>query len=341
MDKVLLSALQKAFRCHINGVRPRRNVWLVKTDRGMWIVKGYKQKDKAEWVTNLADTLYEHGFYHTVQYLKDWAGNRVIPVGSHYYTVMKAINGREADHSLLLDVKRSISTLARFHQAARGFPLVVPIAGYQPPLLDKWEGRLEDFKRILKTIKTHGVQNRLEQIIQVMAEDVLRDATETIERSYKIQLMGEMNQAAVEGTLAHRDVASHNFLISPRGSCYLIDLDTVSYDMQLADLVQFFGRILLMHGYSLYTFFEGIDAYNKIKPLNDNQVWMIHQLLRYPDNFLREVTGVYGKRHGYRARNVQHLLLMEARYREERKRFLAAEGRILQRSPWGGYHLVG
>lgn len=307
----------------------------------MWIVKGYKQKEKADWVTDLADTLHDHGFYHTVQYLGDAEGNKVIPIGSRYYTVMKAIDGREANHSLLLDMKRSISTLARFHLAARGFPHVIPIAGYQPPLLDKWEGRLEEFKRILETIHRYGPQNRLEQIILAMSEDVLRDAGETIERSYKIQLIGEMNQAAMEGTLAHRDVASHNFLIAQRGSCFLIDLDTVACDMQMADLVQFFGRILLLHGYSSYAFFEGIDAYNKINPLSDNQIWMIHQLLRYPDNFLREVTGVYAKRSGYRARNVQQLLMMEARLSEERKRFLAAEDQILQRSPWGAYHFVG
>lgn len=304
-------------------------------------MKGYKQKTKAEWVTNLAQTLQDQGFYHTVQYQGDLNGERVIPIGSRYYTVMKAINGREANHSLILDVKRSASTLARFHQAARGFPHFIPIAGNQPPILDKWEGRLEEFKQILKTIHTHGPQNRLEQIILRMSEDVLRDAAETIERSYKIQLIGEMNQAAKEGTLAHRDVASHNFLISERGTCYLIDLDTVACDLQLSDLVQFFGRILLLHGYSLYAFLEGIEAYNRINPLSDNQIWMIHQLLRYPDNFLREVTGVYGKRSGYRARNVQHLLLMEARYREERKRFLASEEQILQRSPWGAYHFVG
>jgi CotS family spore coat protein len=341
MDKSLVTYLEKVFRCHIHGVKPRRKVWVAKTDRGLWIIKGYAQREKAEWVTRLARTLHEKGFYHTVQYLGDGAGENVFPIGSRYYTVMKAIDGREANNASLYDVKRSASTLARFHQAAKGFPSVVSLAGYKPQLLDKWEGRLEEFKQITSMIRERGPQNRLEQIILGLADQVRSDAEQAIERSYKMQLVSEMHHAAIKGTLAHHDVASHNFLLTAGGSCYLIDLDTVGSDMQLVDLVQFFGRMLLLQGYSHYAFDEAIDAYNKIHPLRETQIWMIHQLLRYPDNILREVTGVYARRPGYRMRNVQQLLMLERRFQEERQRFLAAEGQILQRSPWGAYHFVG
>jgi CotS family spore coat protein len=341
MDNTLVPYLERIFRCHIHGVKPQRKVWLAKSDRGLWIVKGYSQREKAEWVTRLSAMLHEKGFYHTVQYLGNDAGEQVFPINGHYYTVMKAIIAREANNASLYDVKRSAATLARFHQAAKGFPAVVTLAGYKPPLLEKWEGRLEEFNRIASKIAKRGPQNRLEQIVLGLAGQVRKDAEQALERSYMMPLAAEMQQAAIKGTLAHHDVASHNFLITKGGSCYLIDLDTVGSDMQLADLVQFFGRMLLLQGYSLYAFHEAIDAYNKIKPLRETQIWMIHQLLRYPDNILREVTGLYAKRPGYRVRNVQQLLLLERRYQEERERFLSAEEQILQRTPWGAYHYVG
>ncbi|MGE5703288.1 MAG: serine kinase, partial [Clostridia bacterium] len=175
--------------------------------------------------------------------------------------------------------------------------------------------------------------------IRAMAKEVRQDAQQVLEKLYKTPLFSEMDQSIIDGTLAHRDVASHNFLITQSGSCYLIDLDTVDYDIQLVDLVQLMSRMLLMQGYRFDSFMEAIEAYTKVKPLSDAQIWMVFQMLRYPDNVLREVTGVYLKRPGYSARGVYELLQMERRLRNERRAFLQSEQRIFQRI--GPYTYVG
>lgn len=340
MNNSLLPSLEKAFRCQIHGLKPRRNVYVAKTDRGIWIIKGYEQKEKAEWVTQLAEVLQEKGFYHTVQYQTHSGGGKVLKLGERYYTIMKAIDGREASYASLYDITRSMLTLARFHRAAQGFS--PPLADqYQVPLLQKWEDRFAHFEKIAQSIAAKGPQNRLEQLIHSMGKEVRRDSQEVLLRAASMPLRSEWEQVFTLGTMAHRDVASHNFLLTDKGSCYLIDLDTVSFDMQLVDLVQFMGRMLLLQGYSLAAFTKAIDAYMKINHLSDVQIWMIHQLLRYPDNFLREVTGVYAKRPGYRARGVQQLLLLERRFRRERRSFLQAEREIFQRPPWGQNQIVG
>jgi CotS family spore coat protein len=342
MSRSFVLSLEKAFRCRIYGVKPRRNVHLLKTDRGHWIIKGYKEREKAEWVTRLSDTLQEKGFYQTVQYISDERGEKIFPFQNRYYTVMKMIDGREADNTSISDVKKSAATLARFHLAARGFPAPHPYAFEgKPAMLDKWESRLEHFERIIWHVEQNGPQNRLEQIILEMADEVIRDGREILQAAYKLPLASELFAVVEQGTLAHRDVASHNFLITSRGSCYLIDLDTVGHDMQLSDLVQLMGRMLLMQGYRVDSFVEAIEAYSSVNVLSDAQVWMIHQLLRYPDNFLREVTGVYANRPGYTMRGVLQLVQMEARLRRSRRTFLEAGHAIFQRSPWGSYHFVG
>jgi CotS family spore coat protein len=341
MNKELIPSLESAFRCRIYGIKPRRNVFMVKTDRGYWIIKGYKQLEKAEWVTQLAQTLQERGFTHTVQYVSDASGEKIFPFHNRYYTVMKAIDGRESDTSSLYDVKKAAATLARFHLAARGLPVPPFAFDGKPPLLEKWETRLEQFERISWSIEQKGPQNRLEQVILQMGDVIREDARELLRSVYKMPIVSEMHTAIEQGTLAHRDVASHNFLLTPRGSCYLIDLDTVGHDMQLVDLVQFTGRMLLLQRYRLDSFLEAIDAYCKVNYLSDTQIWMIHQLLRYPDNFLREVTGVYTHRPGYHMRGVLQLIQMEGRLWNERKAFLEERATLFQRSPWGQSHCVG
>lgn len=340
MNKGLIASLEKAFRCQVLGVKPKRNVNLLKTDRGHWIIKGYKQLEKAMWVTQLSDALREKGFFHTVKYIPDVNGSKILPYEDRYYTVMKMIDGQEADNASLHDVKKTAETLALFHVAAQGFPVANTYA-YEgnPVLLDKWESRLEHFERITWSIEQHGAQSKLEQVISLMGEAVIRDAREILRSAYKLPLTPELFSALERGTLAHRDVASHNFLLTPRDSCYLIDLDTVGHDLQLVDLVQLMSRMLLLQEYRIESFVEAIEAYSKINYLSDTQIWMIHQLLRYPDNFLREVTGIYSQRPGYHVRGVLHLIQMEGRLQQARQNFLNAGELIFQRSPWGNYHL--
>ncbi|WP_421616860.1 phosphotransferase [Brevibacillus sp. TJ4] len=342
MNKTLIPSLEKAFRCHIYAVKPKRNVFLLKTDRGYWILKGYKNVEKAKWVTELSQALRQKGFLHTVQYVSDAEGAKVFPFEDRYYTIMKMIDGKEADNGVLYDVKKSAETLAHFHLAAQGFPVPYTYA-YEgiPALLDKWESRLEQFERITWAIERNGPQNRLESLIQQMEGLIIRDGQHLLQQAYKLPLTAEMYTAMERGTLAHRDVASHNFLLTARGNCYLIDLDTVGHDLQLFDVVQLMSRMLLMQEYRLESFVEAIEAYNKVNPLNDTQVWTIHQMLRYPDNVLREITGLYGNRPGYHLRGVHQLVQMEARLYPKRSEFLQAAEKIFQYSQWGHYYFVG
>ncbi|KGT72739.1 serine kinase, partial [Bradyrhizobium japonicum] len=290
-------------------------------------------------VTQLAQALQEKGFHYTVQYVSQINGEQILQLGSRYYTVMKAIDGRESDHTSLSDIKKSAQALAKFHLAAQGFFNPSEMVRNKPPLLEKWEERYAQFEKISQQISRRGPQNRMEQLIAGMSKEIKRDSFDVISRAASLPLDRVMEHAHFNGTMAHRDVASHNFLLNDQGDCYLIDLDTVAHDMQLVDLVQFMGRMLLLQGYSVQAFVEAINAYTKVKHLSDGEIWLIHQLLRYPDNFLREVTGVYAKRPGYKAKGVYQLLQLENRYRRERRSLLQAGDLIFRDPSWGYYQI--
>ncbi|QOT01315.1 phosphotransferase [Brevibacterium sp. JNUCC-42] len=324
MDANFMKALEKAFRCKIYGIKPQRSVFSVRTDRGAWIVKGYAEEEKALWVTHLADVLQEQGFYHTVKYVSNSYGQKVQPIGEHFYTVMKEIDGRDATYANVGDLKKSAAALARFHRAAEGFPTAPFVSEIEigtPPLLEKWKRRLEQFQRISKRIALRGPQNRFELMVESMAKEIKREGHEVLQVAYQMPISQHMEQAHYYGTLAHRDVASHNFLIKESGSCYLIDLDTVAPDMQIVDLVQMASRMLFLHEYDRKVYHQVIESYHKVKHLSDDEIQIIYHLLRYPDNPLREITGIYNKIPGYRIKSVTHLLQMERKLKHERRRF--------------------
>jgi len=329
MNEAFLVHLQQKLDCQIQGVKPRRNVLFLKTNRGNWVVKAYKDQEKAQWVTQLAHMLRENGFVHTVSYLHTADNEAVLPYGDHFYTVMKAIDGRESSYAYPYDIRKAAYTLARFHRAARHWEPALPQYPYKPPLIAKWENRMDEFVQIAERIAAKGPANRFEAMIHSMAPKVIQDGRQVLAQTSRMPLIAEMHRAIVEGTVAHRDVASHNFLLTPTGECYLIDLDTAHFDMQLADLVQFIGRLLLLQGYQPQIFSDVINIYSKLNPLDDSQIRMIFQLLRYPDNILREVTGVYYRRPGYRVRGAMQLLQLEGKYWRQRKRFLGAEHLVM------------
>ncbi|MGC5327967.1 phosphotransferase [Brevibacillus sp. SYSU BS000544] len=322
MSEAFLSSLEKAFRCHIYGVKPKRNVYQVRTNRGSWIVKSYRERERAYWVTQLAQTLNDQGFYKTVHYVSSEDGQQVYPFERRFYTVMKTIDGQEATYSSDYDIRKAATTLAQFHQAAHGIPFMTESHSGSFPLLDKWDARVESFDKITKRIARKGPENRLEQLVAQMMDDVKEGAYETLEQMRKLPFEREMYHAYREGTLAHRDVASHNFLITSKGNCYLIDLDTVHSDMQLVDLAQFMSRMLLLQGYQMNAYIDALHAYMKVRHLSDTQIRLLTALLQFPDNFLREVTGLYGKRSGYKVRGVTQLLQVKRRFWANRKEFL-------------------
>lgn len=295
----------------------------------MWIVKGYKEREKAFWVTQLAHLLHEQGFHRTVHYVSTDEGQQVFLYEGRYYTVMKTIEGREANYASVYDVKKAATSLAQFHQAAQAIPFVPESYTGNPPIFDKWEDRLQHFERISHKIASRGPVNRMEHLIVQMTDEMKRDASLALQQMKQQPFDEEMYQAFSQGTLAHRDVASHNFLITQRGNCYLIDLDTVHSDMQLVDLAQFMSRMLLLQGYQMNAFIDAIHAYSKTKPLSDQQMKLLLTMLRYPDNFLREVTGLYARRSGYRVRGVTQLLLLKRRFAQERRNFLKQANRTI------------
>lgn len=329
MSEALLQTLARAYRCQIYGVKPKRNVYQVRTNRGVWIVKGYKEREKAYWVTQLAGILHDQGFFRTVHYVAAQDGMQVIPFGQRYYTVMKAIDGQEANYGNLYDVKKAATSLAQFHQAAQGIPFMFEDQRGTPPIFEKWESRRNHFEQISRKINFRGPENRLEQLILQLSKEIKRDASESLEQMRELPFDEEIYQAYTHGTLAHRDVASHNFLVTGRGNCYLIDLDTVHSDIQLVDLAQFMSRMLLMQGYQMNSFIDAIHAYTRVKRLSDTQIKMIITMLHYPDNVLREVTGVYAKRPGYRVRGVTQLLQLKKRLLAQRKQFLKQANRTI------------
>lgn len=322
MDRELIAAIEKMYHCRVIRLRPKRAVWLCDTDRGNWVIKGYDDFAQAAWVTHLSRTLHQRGFRDVVRYIPTIQNVPIFKWKEDYMTAMERIPGREGSYFNKVDILHSLEKLAEFHLHSTFIP-----GGPPPeegiPLLVKWENRYRSFLDIHSQIQNSDTrQSRLTQLVQSGAPTILREAEYVLDVAKRSALAEEYVASFHQHHVAHKDLASHNFLLSGTHSS-IIDLDTAAYDTPLVDIIQLISRALVLQGWSLSAFTEAIEAYRSVRPLSDAQVALIFLLLRFPDNFMREVTGVFEKRKNFQASRVEQYLAIIMKNWKRRERFFA------------------
>ncbi|MBP1930427.1 phosphotransferase [Ammoniphilus resinae] len=308
MQADLIQKMQKQWRRHVKSVKRIRKALFVDTFQGPIFVKGYDSLQKVEWVVFLTEKLREKGFKRTLQYVYTKDQLPYIPHEGRYYVATKPIPGRDAQYDTFHDIVLTVSCLAEFHyhaQQIKGGP-VYPEASV--PILDKWEDRLQRFQTIIERMKRSRSLGTLEKRIIKISPYIIQEAQSALDFTKRSPIEQEYRQSLIDHCVAHRDLASHNFRIGDQ--TYLIDYDTAMYDNQLLDLVQMMNRTLDQQAWNLDIFATMIEQYQRWKPLNDQQLSLAYLLLRYPDNFMREVIGLYGGRPALVSKKIDAYLTM-------------------------------
>jgi CotS family spore coat protein len=322
MSQELAAAIEKMYRCRVMRLKPKRTVWLCDTNLGSWVVKGYPDFQKAAWVTHLSHTLHQRGFHNVVRYVPTIQEVPVFKWNGEYMTVMERIPGKEGSYFHKSDIFHALRTLAFFHLHSAYIP-GGPLPEEGVPLIMKWKKRYETFLTIYQHIQSGKVApSRLTKMIQNGAPTILREASYVLDIAQKSDLAAEYTRSLYDQHVAHKDLASHNFLFNPTQQS-IIDLDTAAYDTPLVDIVQLISRALVLQEWNLDIFSEAIEAYQQIRPLSEAQVALIFLLLRYPDNFMREVNGVFEKQRNFQASRTEYYLAIIMKNWQQRKRFFA------------------
>lgn len=327
----LIEMIQRNWGCRVYGLRGRRKALLADTNKGPFFVKSYLSMKKAEWVVSLSEQLARKGFAETLEYICATDGRAVVPFEGKYYVAIKPIQGRDAQYDDLRDVTRTVRCLAEFHRRAKGI-VGGPVAKTEAaPLIDKWENRLQRFSKAIENIQQMRRVGNLEKKIVRLSPFVLAEAEAALDVARRSPLIEEYERAVEEQAVAHRDLASHNFLIGEK--TYLIDYDTAIYDTPLVDLAQMIDRTLDQQKWSLDCFYHMMEQYRQISPLSDEQYALVYLLLRYPDNFMREVVGLYESKQPFLSKKIDAYLMMIMKLWPQRIRFFEGSHHFFDEAP--------
>lgn len=319
MDVQLAQMMQQQWRCQVKSARSRRKALFLETNKGPLFLKGYTSKTRAEWVVSLSEQLLSKGFDQTLEYVYTREGRPFVFQNGKYYVAIKPIKGRDAQYNNMYDILQTVYCLGEFHRHAQGIKGGPVFETESAPIIDKWEDRLQRFSRIIDRMKRSRSLGGLEKKIVRFSPLILQEAHQSLDMAKRSPLIEEYNMALQNQCVAHRDLASHNFLIGSK--TYLIDYDTSMYDTPLVDLIQMINRALDEQDWSFDIFAKILEQYQLSSSLTESQSALTYLLLRYPDNFMREVIGLYEGRSGFVSKKIDSYLTMIMKNWPERTRF--------------------
>ncbi|SFJ41446.1 phosphotransferase [Thermoflavimicrobium dichotomicum] len=299
--------MEKLLQQPVRRITEYRRNWLVQTNQQTWVAKRMQSSTKLRWLLSIDSELRSRGF------------TAMPPIRSDlkHWILTPWIEGKTCQYTNLHEVKKVIRVLATFHRTGRHLQ-TPPIKGAAFLLTHRLYDRLVQFYQILKERDT--IPGEVGELLRTYGSEFYQHGLNVWEKLQSLPL-DELNWREYQWHfLAHRDLASHNWLIDQAGKVWLIDFETADYDCQLSDVWQITTRILSSNGWNAQVCKQIFSTYEAIRPLNSLEKTIIYILFSFPNEFFRECIGIIKKKRGYRPENtlpyLKRIIQDQANWRE-------------------------
>lgn len=295
MEKINEKELIDILDERILRIAPYKNQWLIETEGNKkWLAKKTNHQKSLLWLVKMGNELHRRGF----------SNMPVLKTDGRIWIISSFISGKTGDYSNFDEVKRMMSTLGQFHLA--GERLFAPSNRKSVFLLyHRLYRRLVNYYHVLNNV--HNIPGDLGILMRAHGKDFYFDGLQAWEKLQNSSLRKYTNKNWRVGNLAHRDLASHNWMVD-NNSAYLIDWDTADYDTQLGDISQMSTRVLTENNWTDDWIKHVFNHYEHIRPLDSVEKNLLSTLASFPNEFYREVIGLAQKKKGFKEKNVLRYL---------------------------------
>lgn len=248
----------------------RGNVYLIKTGKHVFILKGYKDLRKLKIQEAFTSSLRKSGFDQSYRFFNQ--DKDPLHFDGSYYGCIEFIehHGKRFDYGMPTDRDEGVELLNRFHDHTT---VLLPSYASMLPKADlarKWRHRMNEFKKNLPVV--NGYVNKS------ITEELLKWTDFSLGNFANLKENLETEPPAI----LHGDVAHHNFLRSKDGKLNLIDFDLISSGSRAYDMLQYANRILPFLDWQ----FESLERINHLNKWLDSDAFLFGLL--YPADILRE-----------------------------------------------------
>ncbi|MEH7239231.1 CotS family spore coat protein [Bacillus sp. JJ1562] len=205
--------------------------------------------------------------------------------GPFLFVVYEWLEGRPFELTVSEDLEFIMKGLAEFHQATIGYqpPAGVPIftkLGRWPNHYTKRCQQMETWKLIAERLP----EDPFSQTYLAEIDTFIAEGRETLQILRNSGYYDWVNSIKKNPNLCHQDYGTGNSLLGPDGKIWVIDLDTVSFDLPIRDLRKMIIPLLDTTGvWDAEKFNLMINAYESVSPLTSEQkkIMFIDMLFPY------------------------------------------------------------
>ncbi len=281
--------MEKIIKSSVYRISPFHRNWLIYTNDQTWVAKKIRSRTHHHWWLHVDQELRRRGFRYMPKIKSD-----------QNWMLTPLIKGEMCQYTHLEDTKKVMKVLALFH--VRGRRLQMPPANKAAFLLThRLHERLVQFYQILNEAPHIGGEEG--DLLRTYGMEFYRYGLKAWERLAAFPLEKWNLKEYYSHCLAHRDLASHNWIIDQEGKAWLIDFDTANYDYQLGDVWQISTRILSSNHWSPQVYEQIISTYEQIKPLTSWEKKALSILFLFPNEVYRELMGLIKRKPGYTLKN--------------------------------------
>jgi CotS family spore coat protein len=267
--------------------RSFHHLWMIETEgKSFWIAKSVRNSLHLRWWLQVDSILRQRGFMNMLPIWTDQKNWMLTPFCA----------GNRGSYRLLDHVQRAVYQLARFHHLGRYLPIPPPSSQAAFLLAGRIKRRLDSFAQMMH--HSDSIPGEEGEFLRHYAPLFYQDGIRTWQQLQQTPLYGLIRKDVQQRAVAHRDLASHNWLFT-KNRCWLIDFDTAGYDGQIGDLWQITARILHEHRWSERVWQLILETYQAVRPLSQAEKEVLVALLAFPNDFFREASGWWRRRKGF------------------------------------------
>ena len=288
--------IERQFQIKIDVIKANKGIYYLKTNKGERCLKKINYgPQKLLFVYGAKEHLIKNGFKAVDRYYFNIDGEPYALVNEDLYTLSEWLYGRECDFHNIEEVKIAAATLAKMHEASKGYDppensKLKSDLGRWPSLMEK---RIKSLDKMRDMIRKKGNKSNFDLLYLKSMEfykEMGKKALKTLNESEYYNLC---EIAEREKGFCHHDYTYHNIILGDNNSVSIIDFDYCKREIRAFDISNFMIKVLKRNKWNIEFANAIIEAYNEVSALDESEYRVLYAFLQFPQRYWRLANRYY------------------------------------------------
>lgn len=288
IDFSSMEYLSSKYEMDIREIKPVKNVMRIVTGDGDKCLKKVRYtKGHFLFIISAMKHLLENGFKGILPFIPARNGDLYVELEGGYGFLTDWISSRECDFSNPIDLKMASITLAKLHNASRGFEV---LEGMEPRIgwgrwIDRFSEKINDLELFRKILQSKSILSDFDKVYLENLDYCIEQGGSSVGHLKESRYL-ELSKLEMQNkSFCHHDYAHHNVLISGDLNVYIIDFDYCICDTRLHDLASLIIRNMRHGNWNIEKAQYIVDCYLKEGHIGKDEIEIINGFIEFPQDF--------------------------------------------------------